>query len=312
MKSARARRLSDHDSRFSAEALAPNFEPLSPYPGNNQTPWLGKCRDCGRQISPTYGNLQQGGNACPYCAGARIDPEEARAVYIAAGGTPTSEYPGRNNLPWHGRCNECGSEISPTYANIRRQGRGACNICAKKASGLATRLDPEFVLKKVREWGFEPSEEYPGRVGDKWLMRHIDCGKESLMSFNSLQQGHGCSECAVYSYSMDKPAFFYVVGSELWLKPGITNVPKRRFMEHRMQGLKEVLHLREFVDGRSALEMEKRWLEVKTTRIATDLWATVKDLPNGFTEAVRRLPETERVILDLLNEFTDLSGPVPE
>jgi hypothetical protein len=234
-----------------------------------------------------------------------VDPDEAFESYIAAGGTPTGPYPGRNNVQWPGVCNKCGKNISPTWAAIYRN-NAVCNFCAKKAAGISTRLDVTFVLQQVHEWGFEPVEAYPGRIMDPWLLRHVNCGTESYKSYNNLQQGHGCAECAYYFYSIEKTGYFYVVASKLWLKPGITNVPKRRFVEHRMQGLSEVLHLVEFSDGIAPLELEKRWLAIKDKYIPRELWATVDDIPNGYTEAVRRTQTTERVIKELLGTFRNL------
>jgi recombinational DNA repair protein (RecF pathway) len=312
-RSAGARRLSDETARINAALWAPNFSPSVPYPGNNQTPWLGTCLDCGREVKPRYGNLQQGSRACLYCTArstnnlrghtnpSRVDPQMAHQTYMESGGSPAVPYPGRNNVPWPGTCNACGKEISPTWASIRRNG-AVCNYCAKKASGLSTRHSVEFVLNQLGEWGFEPVEQYPGRVMDPWLVRHVACGTESRKSYNNLQQGHGCPECIEYFYSLDKPGFFYVVASEKWIKPGITNVPKRRFVEHRMQGLGEVVHLLEFPDGRKPLELEKRWLRLRFEQVPRELWATVDDLPNGFTEAVRRRPSTEDLILCLIGE----------
>jgi hypothetical protein len=170
------------------------------------------------------------------------------------------------------------------------------------------RLSLEFVLDQLGTWGFEPVEEYPGRVMDPWLVRHIECGTELHKSYNNLQQGHGCPECIDYFYSLDKPGFFYVVASKEWIKPGITNVPKRRFVEHRMQGLSEVVHLLEFPDGRQPLVMEKRWLQIRLEQVPRELWATIEDLPNGFTEAVRRSESTENLILTLLGLDPNLTS----
>lgn len=298
-RSVESRRLSDADAQARAAEYAPNFVPHGPYPGNNQKPWPGVCRQCGRDISPTFAIIQQRGSACPFCARKKVDPDEAFRVYVESGGTPKVPYPGKNDVPWPGVCNACGVEVAPTWANVRKPGRGVCNACAKRASARSRVLDPDAAALALTHWGFEPLEPYPGRAAQPWLIRHRECGVELRRSYNYVQQGHGCPECSNYFYSLDAPGFFYVVASADWLKPGVTNVPKRRLAEHRMQGLTEVLHLVEFPNGREALGLEKQWLSLRSERVAVSLWPTVDDVPNGYTEAVARTPETE-VLVELL------------
>ena len=294
-----ARRLSDAHARENAATWVPDFQPSAPYPGSNQTPWQGLCLSCGRNVSPTYGALQQGGSACAFCAGRRVDPESAAGRYRDAGGEPTGPYPGRNDIPWPGSCGRCGGAIAPTYGNLQR-GKGACNACAKKASGRSRHLDPASAAALITDLGFEPLEPYPGSAIAVWRVRHSDCGAEMAKSYNNLQQGHGCPDCVEYSYSRARPGWFYVVASAEWLKAGVTNIPKRRFAEHRMQGLDEVLHLAGFPDGAAALELEALWLEHRQSNVPRPQWATIHDIPNGYTEAVRRTAETEEFLAGLL------------
>jgi len=128
-------------------------------------------------------------------------------------------------------------------------------------------------------------------------MRH-ECGLEQSKSYNNLQQGHNCSECAEYAFRLDLPAVFYVVANDQWIKGGITNKLKRRLIEHRIVGLKEILCTVETVDGRLALELEKRWLEARAL-LGSDMWATSDDLANGYTETVRRTDATEKLLFGI-------------
>lgn len=299
-RSVAARRLSDADARARAAEYAPTFEPSEPYPGNNQTPWPGVCSRCQRDIAPTFATIQQGGKPCPYCARKKVDSDEAYLVYVESGGTPKTPYPGKNYVPWPGTCNECGGDVAPTWANIRKPGRGVCNACAKRASGRSRHLTHERTIALLDQLGFDALEQYPGAASALWRVRHRECGRELQRTYNYLQQGHGCPECQTYYYNLDEPGFVYVVASAAWFKPGITNVPKRRLAEHRMQGLTEVVHLVEVGDGRAALQVEKRWLQVRAEQVDPSLWPSVDEVPNGYTEAVARTPATEVLIAEFI------------
>jgi len=300
LRSIQSRRLTDEVARASAAEFDPDFTPTSPYPGNNGTNWPGTCNKCGKVVRPTYAHLQQGGAACAFCAGAKVDTDFAFARYLEAGGTPKIPYPGKNNVPWPGTCNKCRKMIAPTWANIKKTGRGVCNYCAKKASGASRKLDAKSTVRFVQSLGFEPQEKFPGLVTDPWLLVHTECGKQMRKTYNYLQSGHGCPECSTYYFSLDAPGFFYVVASQTWIKPGITNVPKRRLAEHRMQGLSELVYMVEFASGREALALEREWLAIRAEQIPEDSWARIEDLPNGYTEAVRRTVEAEVLIKNLL------------
>lgn len=303
LKSQASRRLTDDVARMRASEYSPNFQPNTPYPGNNQTPWFGRCTGCGRDVSPTYANIQQGGSACAYCAGAQVDPAQAHARYIQAGGIPDGPYPGKNSLPWPGTCGNCGKRIKPTWASISKPGRGCCNYCAKTAAGASRHLDPNEAAAFITSLGFEPLETYPGTAGGSWRMRH-KCGLEQSKSYNNLQQGHSCSECAEYAFRLDLPAVFYIVANDHWIKGGITNKLKRRLVEHRMAGLRELLFTVETLDGRSALELERRWLEARAS-LGREMWATSDDLANGYTETVRRTVATEELLMNIASSGTN-------
>ena len=51
-----------------AEALmrAAGAEPLEPYQSKD-APWHCRCMTCGREITPSYGNIRRGQSPCVYC-----------------------------------------------------------------------------------------------------------------------------------------------------------------------------------------------------------------------------------------------------
>ena len=56
-------------------------EPLVPYPGA-RTPWLSRCTECGRTVTPRYNAVQQGQGPCRYCAHAGFNIGKPGVVYV--------------------------------------------------------------------------------------------------------------------------------------------------------------------------------------------------------------------------------------
>ena len=66
--------------------------PLEDYPGAGR--WKCECKKCKRVIFPTLRRMRNGQNPCGWCAGVRIDPQEAKQVFLSAGLQPIGKYPG--------------------------------------------------------------------------------------------------------------------------------------------------------------------------------------------------------------------------
>jgi hypothetical protein len=121
--------------------------------------------------------------------GTKINPESAIATMRAADLEPIEPYV-HSKKPWRCIHKKCGREVSPTYNAIQR-GQGGCGYC----SGV--KLDPSEAEAFLRSKGFEPLETYPGNK-TLWKVRHVECGKETKLKYNVLQQGYtqGCRFCS--------------------------------------------------------------------------------------------------------------------
>jgi hypothetical protein len=106
--------------------IASGYTPLERYPGANVKPWRCECMTCGRESTPTLGNARAG-MRCAWCAGIRIHADEAVEVLRGLGAEPLEPYRSAN-VPWRCRCNRCGNEVTPTYANARKF--SPCRYCA--------------------------------------------------------------------------------------------------------------------------------------------------------------------------------------
>lgn len=100
--------------------------PLERYPGATK-PWRCTCATCGREVLPSYTSIQSGRGGCGFCAGIRVDPDEARLVMVDAGLEPLEPYPGAHT-GWRCRCVACDREVSPSYRSV--QSGGGCRFCS--------------------------------------------------------------------------------------------------------------------------------------------------------------------------------------
>lgn len=194
-----------HEVQACAAMEAARLDPIGPYPGALK-PWPSVCRDCGRAVSPRYAQIQQGGSGCGYCAGKRVDPDEAAAAMQRAGVTPTTVYPG-SNRPWPCTCTNCGRAVTPMYASVD-SGQSACKYCARRA------IDPEEAERRMRAVGFEPLEPYTS-ARKPWRCRCLECGSEVRPRLAYvITGGRGCSTCAGNSAATADEAFreFEVAG----------------------------------------------------------------------------------------------------
>ncbi len=167
-------------------------EPSGPYPGRLGQPWPAICTRCGREISPRLSTvIQRGTDPCPYCAGARVHPEDAVAVMREAGAEPQETYPGARR-PWKCFCVRCGRTVRPWFSQVRA-GSGACGYCAKR------KLDPDEAAERMRAAGVQPHGAYPGKNDVPWPGTCMRCGDAiapTLATAIDPRGAGGCNRCA--------------------------------------------------------------------------------------------------------------------
>lgn len=178
-------------SRVMREA---GLEPLEPYPGRNNSPWLCRHLKCGSEVSPTYASIQQGQGGCKRCHQQRLarkyrTPEkQAIEIMRTAGFEPRTTYPGKNHAPWPAIHLACGKEVSPALSNVRN-GAG-CAYCAER------RIDDSDAVKVMERAGLKPLEAFPGRL-KPWKCVHLECGREVTPLYSTVRQGNaGCVYCS--------------------------------------------------------------------------------------------------------------------
>ena len=166
--------------------LTAGYQPLEPYV-NSPTRWRSIHLACGREVSPTYGQIKGGTGGCKHCAGKYVDPIAAVDVMRSAGYEPLEPYVNSGHK-WKCRCLVCDRTTTPTYGEARIGSR--CKYCAKKA------VTPEDAVLLMRNGGFEPMEDYPGSM-EPWMCRHLQCGGVRFPRYAHVQQGRrACKTCS--------------------------------------------------------------------------------------------------------------------
>jgi recombinational DNA repair protein (RecF pathway) len=145
--------------------LTNGAKPLVNYPSST-SPWQCICTTCQREITPTYGAVKSGQSPCAYCAGKKVDLQEAQELLKKKKLLPLVPYPG-SSKQWRCECLICGRETSPSYANLR-SGSGGCMNCAGKY------LDPEEAVQRMQKAGLSPLVPYVSRH-TPWLSKCLEC-----------------------------------------------------------------------------------------------------------------------------------------
>jgi recombinational DNA repair protein (RecF pathway) len=185
-----AKRLSETEAR--EIMIRAGAEPLIPFPGTSK-PWLSKCIKCGREISPTLGNIKHNGTKpCAYCSKKKVHPDDAVKLMRDAGLEPLEPYPG-SNVKWKCRHLKCGEIVHPMHSWIAA-GSGGCQKCGYIESGLKGRVSEEFAIQVMKKAGLTPLVPYSG-AGKPWKCKCSKCKQITSPTYSSIASGSGCGVC---------------------------------------------------------------------------------------------------------------------
>ncbi len=179
------------------------LKPLVPYTSSGK-PWKSRCLKCKKIVSPHLSQVKARGSGCTYCAGRKVDPKDAVAIFKSNKLKPLEPYKG-NKHPWRSIHTPCGREVSP-HLNGIKQGQGPCKYCAGKA------VLPKDAKALFLSKGLKPLEPYSGDSKHPWRAIHLPCGNEVSPTYNIIQRDEsiGCHYCSDQFVDPDEAFQFFV------------------------------------------------------------------------------------------------------
>jgi hypothetical protein len=168
------------------------LEPLESYK-NLRTPWLSRCMECKRVVNPQLGSIKSGHSGCIYCAGLKIDSEDAIVAMLSADLRPLDPFVS-GKARWRCLCLQCGDETYPRYAAISN-GQGGCIRCGIAKRAKSKTFDESVARQFMLDANLEPLEPYVNQK-HSWKCRCLKCGNEVSPMLNTIRNGDGgCKYC---------------------------------------------------------------------------------------------------------------------
>lgn len=118
---------------------------------------------------------------------------------------------------------------------------------------------------------------------------------------NGILRGTGCPTCSVTGYKTNIEGWFYILKFKKYIKYGITNLPKRRYTEHKRNGKFEILLEENFQDGNIPLEIEKNIKKYFNQKYSNKGFVSFDLCPDGYTETISK--KHIQTLLKLYNEY---------
>lgn len=99
------------------------------------------CLRCKKEVRVRIYGLIQGESGCAFCAGVRVDPNDAERLMRKAGFIPQENFPGAK-ARWLCLCEKCKKLVKPAYSNVLQGSR--CIYC-NRDSGSWNSDEPGFL-----------------------------------------------------------------------------------------------------------------------------------------------------------------------
>lgn len=230
------------------------LKPRGDYPGAGKK-WPAICLNCGAEVHRKLSDLVSGRYSCGYCSGRHISERDAIEIMKSAGALPLEPFRGQREK-WRSKCLKCFREISPPFGNVRA-GHAPCLYCSGK------KVDSKSAYNFAVTKGVKPLQDFPGAT-QRWKVRCLKCGRDSTVSWVTLQmkkQNSGCSSCTEFGFKPLEPAYLYLITHETKKahKIGIGNTDARRIEKHLHNGW-EIYKVLEFKKGAQARQIEQQIL----------------------------------------------------
>jgi recombinational DNA repair protein (RecF pathway) len=107
--------------------VANGLTPLEPYKRADGQ-WKCRCIKCLKVVTPSYSSIGQGQSGCIYCAGKKVDPQDAISLFLENNLKPLVPYK-TTETKWKSECMKCGRIVYPTHHMVAQRS-GGCKYCA--------------------------------------------------------------------------------------------------------------------------------------------------------------------------------------
>jgi hypothetical protein len=106
-----------------------NLEPLESYK-RADGPWKCRCKKCKKIVTPKYSSVRQGQGGCIYCAGNKVDPKDAVALFLKNDLEPLEPFK-HTEHKWKSKCLKCKRIVYPKHHTVKQRS-GGCKYCANR------------------------------------------------------------------------------------------------------------------------------------------------------------------------------------
>ena len=279
--------------------IAAGWKPLVKYPLADKK-WKCECMSCGTVAYPYLCQVKLG-IGCSVCKNAnkiiphKISDQEAINKFLAAGFKATEKIKhGKRNV-WKTECLKCG-----VIVNKRLDGLNANKKC-QNCYWVSKIMPKEEALQILSDALLKPLEAY---ISGKewWKVECLRCKSVIKVKASTIKQGSGCTKCAKNGFSIDDPAYLYLITHEDFNshKIGVGNSNNRhdrlKILGGKGWSKYKVWH---FETGREAIDIET--FIFRTIRKDLKLPIHLSNL-NGASETVNADLITLIKLEDLINE----------
>lgn len=226
----------------------------------------------------------------------RAPEDEVRAAFEAAGLTMVGDYV-NNRKPVAVVCQLCGAKFDRRPGQLLRRAKAAvkdtkgCEPCVRAQVVESFVLTEEEASTELLNFGYRPTEPYPGLGKDRWEAVHVRCGSTCHPNLLSLRQREvdaddACRYCqAGKGHNLNDPANLYLLQHpELGaIKVGVTKVDSTRLENYARDGWQVVQTVRH-ENGQHAYDAEAKVLaELAATGFPAS-FLSEGEMPSGWTE----------------------------
>lgn len=139
-----------------------NLEPLESYK-RADGPWKCRCNKCKKIVTPKYSSVRQGQGGCIYCAGNKVDPKDAVALFLKNDLEPLEPFK-HTEHKWKSKCLKCKRIVYPKHHTVKQRS-GGCKYCANrgmdftKPGFIYLMTHPAFQSHKIGISGIDAKED---------------------------------------------------------------------------------------------------------------------------------------------------------